>query len=404
MLSHQSTFCFKIGIYGLKNLFSDEYQEKNIGWITESFNLMRDNFCPITLNDKLFYHYTDHQGAHGIINSSGFWATDSFYLNDSSEGVYGKELLNSVVNEEIDTHFTQKNEKDIAKKLVEASFQDKSIRNSRTYIVSFCEKGDLLSQWRGYAGGSGISLGLSKQFFTTSIEMQNYPKSSIEWEFFKVSYGNDAKLIAQKLAKIIIKEISWYIQTLENVFDKVGGMEFFPNLNILSNIYDRFIAVVKHEGFAEENEWRLVGIEKAIPNIKIRPSSQEMTPFVEFDFPIDFYRIQGFKFEIVTVKLNNESNDDIENVLDDLNNDSRDGLNYLKEIIVGPTAHFERSKRAIEELIKIKSYKSTALTPQTDFHDKENLRQLYNRQDLHQFRNNFNFEMPEIKRSMTPFV
>ena len=337
----------------MNNIFSEESNKKTIELIKESFDVLQKATCPIVPDDKLFYHYTNHQGMLGIINSSSFWATDSFYLNDSSEGSFGKVVLEDAINKEINIQFKLKEEIDYARELIDIQYDIIKNNRIRTYIVSFCENGDLLSQWRGYAGGSGVSLGLSKQFFTTATDKVGYPESPVRWEFYKVFYGEDAKLVAQNLAGIIIKEIKFLLSITGTDITKTNNWEIFPSLNTLINIYDRFIASSKHGGFAEECEWRLVGVEKSIPDIKLRTSESDIIPYVEFNFPSDFYKTERHQYNAF------EGNDDDTSVNDERDSSCElvykrkcDKANYLKEIIIGPTAHFERRERAIEELLK----------------------------------------------------
>ncbi len=115
------------------------------------------------------YHYTTINGLMGILPNSSIWASDARFMNDSSELSYATDLIVRVVDEEL-----EKVADPALKELFELRRGFTAIFDfgyePRPFIACFCEDGDLLSQWRGYARGqAGISLGLRLPQFARSL-------------------------------------------------------------------------------------------------------------------------------------------------------------------------------------------------------------------------------------------
>jgi hypothetical protein len=101
------------------------------------------------LGDVL-YHYTSAQGLLGIIQTREIWATNVLYLNDSSELSDAAEFLTSELGS---TPSRAWDDDGLASMTLSSYSKDASVDH---FVVSFCEDGNLLSQWRGY-GASGTS-------------------------------------------------------------------------------------------------------------------------------------------------------------------------------------------------------------------------------------------------------
>lgn len=86
------------------------------------------------------HHYTNAVGLQGILRSKSLWASDCHFLNDRSELVYGHHLVKS---------YLLKQSGPVAAALVRGA--PPTAEKAQIYVASFCEHGDLLSQWRGYS-------------------------------------------------------------------------------------------------------------------------------------------------------------------------------------------------------------------------------------------------------------
>lgn len=119
------------------------------------------------------YHYTDAKGLYGIFDKMAIWATNAGYLNDSKELSLAFEICES----ELDT------ERKKVKASEEQGLFARMLRNLRgnsnldirsSYVCSFSEVSDSLSQWRAYCSNGGYSIGLPSQFLKKQGELQRF--------------------------------------------------------------------------------------------------------------------------------------------------------------------------------------------------------------------------------------
>jgi len=101
-----------------------------------------------------FFHYTTYSGLLGILNTEKLWATNIDYLNDYTEFVNALDIAKSQIMLRINSKSCSRQTT-----LLEDLMQGvDSIRSLNIFVASFAEQGDLLSLWRSYAGGSGVSI------------------------------------------------------------------------------------------------------------------------------------------------------------------------------------------------------------------------------------------------------
>jgi hypothetical protein len=104
----------------------------------------------------LLYHYTDAAGLLGIVSSNRLWASDASFLNDPSEGLLFPQRIIEFMPQK-PGGLTALEEHIIV-------LFEEGLRNHpkpvSAFTTSFCDDGDLLSQWRGYGSfGSGYAIG-----------------------------------------------------------------------------------------------------------------------------------------------------------------------------------------------------------------------------------------------------
>jgi len=256
------------------------------------------------------YHYTDANGLIGIISSGRFWATELGFLNDPAEGV----LLAEVILGFMENKAGGIN--DIETEVI--SSIRKSIKNPKTkcstFSVSFCEDGDLLSQWRGYGSfGKGYSIGVN---FKEGIHPQHARLS-------KVRYGSDE-----------LKEIA------------IDLLDIFSNAkyrNELSDIWAYVLtslsATHKDSGYSEERESRI------IYNI----GENGKTYFPEAA-PLKFRTRNGILIPYV----------DLNPYPSELGGND---MLPIEQIVVGPGLDFEQSKISLEMLLKERGYDGVEIIP-----------------------------------------
>ncbi|MGW1712133.1 DUF2971 domain-containing protein [Streptomyces sp. NPDC002156] len=247
------------------------------------------------------YHYTSAAGLLGIISSEHLWATDVEFLNDAQELTYaGERLLHALQAEretvrfrelvaagnvhtaEIANEFQSREErreywgchKDAGSgnwgllEAIDTIIEGlKQMRGpSRTsplhaYVSCFCQDGDLLSQWRGYGGVGGYSIG-----FNTHT-LRNMAYRFEKGEFRRITYGFDLAV-------------------------KFERDEFFPEylhsgITLLGD-YLTALTMIKNPAFREEREWRLmIPRDELRDDVGFRVGPVGVTPYLQVDFPLD---------------------------------------------------------------------------------------------------------------------
>ena len=128
----------------------------------------------------LLWHYTDAGGLLSIVAHERLWATQTTFLNDSTEMAYGLRLVTSALGS-----YDPGNLKEATARHLERLFDPRRAtfarffdKNLEVYVTCFCAEGDLLSQWRAYAGrddAGGYALGMG-----TDPPLQGWPQGSFE--------------------------------------------------------------------------------------------------------------------------------------------------------------------------------------------------------------------------------
>jgi hypothetical protein len=190
----------------------------------------------MSIDGNSLYHYTNPDGLKGILESGTIFATDCRFVNDSQEL---KHAVDGILIPLLEARAEKSPDKDYY--MVQArGFLD--LQFKAPYIACFSEKGDQLSQWRGYGSEAGaVSLGFDPQILGRDIISLN-------------------PLSGGSLQKVI------YLQEeQEQEFLRILGTNDFPwrvfvgsaGLNLGSKLLGVAIRC-KHAGFEEEREWRIV--------------------------------------------------------------------------------------------------------------------------------------------------
>ena len=126
------------------------------------------------------------------------------------------------------------------------------------FVVCFCEDGDKLSQWRGYAdNGKGCSIGFSE------TELRHYvEKYSDFMTIEKVQYITNEEinnLIILK-AKNILNELKdlakWTIEKFKYEYKKTEKYMTFSIIQMFNIVFMKSLKY-KNKAYEEENEWRI---------------------------------------------------------------------------------------------------------------------------------------------------
>ncbi|NTI48975.1 DUF2971 domain-containing protein [Agrobacterium rhizogenes] len=202
-------------------------------------------------------HYCDLNALQSMLTHNQIWGSNIRFLNDKQEMDYGIDVAKNVMQEILDRQ------------------QRGSTRRRWTmapvipdvYAACFCEKPDLLSQWRGYGSHSQ---NVSIQFDLLNLSVLGLMR---EFRLQKVIYGEtDA------------------IQRLRHELDSIPDLveQITENKTIDSNSEQRKVILrlspqFKNEHFQEEQEWRLISTGEAY-EVKYRARDNVLLPYVAIGF------------------------------------------------------------------------------------------------------------------------
>jgi hypothetical protein len=213
--------------------------------------------------EGLLHHYTDEKGLLGILESGNIWATHYLFLNDQSELQEAPALLFTAIDQMIlnDPVLSSTYWNGIRGALKHTG------KRIASYLVSFTEdsgeKGDRLSQWRGYSSNRpGFSLGFNRDRLKSKAE-EVMSSEKLPTNLWKCLYDDEPKrALIRNSAETHAKAVKeWVEQEKDNprIADKeYRREELRKHLEPLQEKLLELSAKFKHSGFREENEWRLV--------------------------------------------------------------------------------------------------------------------------------------------------
>lgn len=215
---------------------------------------------------SVLFHYTSHAGLLGIIQSGGMYLSDARFLNDSSELHYGVEVMVAALKRKAGSSALLAGRVDEILRLLggNPSRGDGPVSDMRFYVASFCEDGNLLSQWRAYSGPwSGCSIG----FDSARLD----PDRS---QLRRVLYDREEQDALADLA-------------VDACIDVLQGPEDAYNLSILvESAVERVAPQIKNPVFAAEKEWRLVHAQRGTAT-KFREQRGGVVPYMLRDLRCD---------------------------------------------------------------------------------------------------------------------
>jgi len=216
------------------------------------------------------YHYTTREGLLGITETRALWVSNIRYLNDSREFTAATEIALSVL-ESLISAVVDAEEKSA---LVEFRPWLTSLNDqAQSYVFSFSEDGDLLSQWRGYSKPSdGYAIGFDTTALTKLSEQQGF--------FFRpCEYAEEAQRdLIERFFRAGLARLHASLKTV----GPVPARQTFAVFCVLSFLH--VAPLVKNHKFKEELEWRLVApIHGALsPNLSFRSGKSMLIPYLPF--------------------------------------------------------------------------------------------------------------------------
>ncbi|MGA9672753.1 MAG: DUF2971 domain-containing protein, partial [Terracidiphilus sp.] len=143
----------------------------------------------------------------------------------------------------------------------------KSLTEVPMYIASFSECKDVLSQWRGYCkGGDGYDVGFMPQTLTGL--------KNAGFRLLRCVYALDQqKTLCNALIDAYLDIDSKFVGK-RSLVRGISKSDWRTKFSLLA-------AAIKHESFAEEFEWRLVGSEDKESDLHFRAGRFGVVPYLQ---------------------------------------------------------------------------------------------------------------------------
>ena len=258
----------------------------------------------------ILYHYTSMDALQSILSNGKLRASDVFYLNDSTELTNARHFIQTLVETRLssDTELSHKAQQHFGKLADEM--------NGEVFVASFSEDGDSLPQWRGYGGdGFGVAFGFLPAAIAAGIledpvgsVVQGGGGRDFDFDLHKCVYTSKEK------EKLLKDNVDAFVEALKGKHHTIDEKRAGALLGSLGNLCG---PLFKDEGFREEREWRLIvtTLNREFPKRYFRVGKSMLVPYICVDLKTNY-------------------------------------LDFVKEIIVGPTPHPDLATRSLVKLLR----------------------------------------------------
>lgn len=214
----------------------------------------RSLVCREKAKPGIYYHYTSLETLWAILDSETLRATQACFSNDSEEVKKGKDLIAKICEKNYQQDRCAEN-----KELMEYSHE--LIRGENDdidcYIVCFCGDDDKLSQWRAYCRNDGVSIGFAfdgtePHYYFKDMPIANQSERNLT--IYPVWYldGNNKANKNQHYNVDSEQEIS------NKILENLKELRRLADFQMEKASLESTIPLIKHAGFYEEEEYRLL--------------------------------------------------------------------------------------------------------------------------------------------------
>jgi hypothetical protein len=255
----------------------DPGRDALLSWLKQRLN------TDLPLTPGLLWHYTDAGGLMGILEHESLWATQTSFLNDSTELAHGIHLATKTL-----ASYSARQVKEVTARFLgrlvdpeQAALAGWLDRNLDVYVVCFCGDGDLLSQWRAYAGGDdagGYAIGMG-----TRPPLQGWPQTAPGGHDFALRRVLYDPAEQEAACRALIDAL---VPVLDDDPTDVDRQKSFAK-NLVNGVVE-LASWCKHPSFEEEQEWRIVYVRNndssKLP-VRHRQARGLVVPYVVLDLP-----------------------------------------------------------------------------------------------------------------------
>lgn len=241
-----------------------------------------DMDCKKPADPGIYYHYTSLETLWAILETETLRATQARFSNDSEEIKKGVRIMEELCAQCKDGPLEK-----YANRLKNGDGEDIDC-----YIACFCGDRDVLSQWRGYCRSDGVSVGFAFDetrpcyYFKDAADNEQEPQNI---QLYPVWYvAEEGKDYKDK--KVILKEALKH-----DLSERLKELDALSDEQTCKAFIDAAIPLIKHAGFCEEDEYRLL----------IRNTLSEHSE--KIPFPLDKYvrysEIDGMKRPYIAISF-----------------------------------------------------------------------------------------------------
>jgi hypothetical protein len=211
----------------------------------------------VRTRDARFVHYTSAASGLNIINSKSIWMRNTTCMSDYSEVRHGFGTLNRHPNTKALLQALDHAVNGVGREALTLFNQWWNDTQFGTYVTSISEHNDgedqhgRLSMWRAFARAS------ARIAIVLKIPMDEQSAQSLNLLFSPVAYFTEAEL-GSELSSVI-----------QNVQENQEFLRSTARPVVVSAIFHMLLLAVvclKHEGFFEEEEWRVIYAPKRNPS------------------------------------------------------------------------------------------------------------------------------------------
>jgi hypothetical protein len=239
-------------------------------------------------------HYTTAENGLAILKGRSIWLRNAQVMNDHSEIIYGRALLEKMLHDRAIGHRFSRALNEIsdgmADRIATWTGMGGQIAESYTYLTSlseFPDSDDLgkLSMWRAYGGTTG---GVALVFSNDVWEGDN---NQLGVYYSPILYADAGRFREEFIA------VTEYLERETEAIRKLDGR------SVTQTIYRALqyaVLSTKHPGFAEEREWRLIHSPVEDPSSWVSSSAESIRGVPQIVYKVPLQDLPGLKMPQLT--------------------------------------------------------------------------------------------------------
>ena len=244
----------------------------------------------LNLYPASLYHYTSVRSFVGICRSASIYASDSRFLNDTSEMKHGLDLARKMLKEKrgelisnAPEHLRSEFEV-FCNQLIDQLHRNHSAKYA-AYVTSFCHDANQLVQWRSYCHDGGLCFGISTKRLRRTLNPRH--------RLHRCQYEPDKQ---KEILESVIQALPHNFSTLEGIIDYVRRDKYLAVAVELVLLFATYALLFKDKQFEQEREYRIIVTAASMidllydnyetPLTQHRCVGERIVPYIALDLPL----------------------------------------------------------------------------------------------------------------------